>query len=174
MPVLSKDRAKLDENQIAAQKRAPYSQSEFSLTSIQHVMNGKNNIAIGFLVMGLFMAYGFLLIYIRDFAPDKEAWINSYSTGKHFESRLAHVHGNLFAFLNIVIGYLLLQYRDRLAHVKRISWLGITGLLMPLGILAEVYLGVPPIFVLIGAMAMTTAVIWLGIAFFRMKLNPSN
>ena len=34
-------------------------------------MNGKNNIAIGFLIMGLFMAYGFLLIYLRDFAPGK-------------------------------------------------------------------------------------------------------
>jgi hypothetical protein len=32
-------------------------------------MNGKNNIAIGFLTMGIFMTYGFLLIYLRDFAP---------------------------------------------------------------------------------------------------------
>ena len=30
-------------------------------------MHGKNNIAIGFLVMGAFMLYGFLLIYLRDF-----------------------------------------------------------------------------------------------------------
>jgi hypothetical protein len=37
-------------------------------------MSGKNNIAIGFLTMGLFMTYGFLLIYLRDFAPDKEEW----------------------------------------------------------------------------------------------------
>ena len=44
-------------------------------------MNGKNNIAIGFLTMGLFMAYGFLLIYLRDFAPGKEEWVNSYSIG---------------------------------------------------------------------------------------------
>ncbi len=43
-------------------------------------MNGKNNIAIGFLIMGVFMAYGFLLIYLRDFAPGKAEWINSYST----------------------------------------------------------------------------------------------
>ena len=77
-------------------------------------MNGKNNIAIGFLTMGFFMAYGFLLIYLRDFAPDKEAWVNSYSLGKHFESRLAHVHGNRFAFLNILIGYLLLSYELQL------------------------------------------------------------
>ncbi len=63
-------------------------------------MKGKNNIATGFLVMGLFMAYGFFLIYLRDFAPGKEEWVNNYSSGKHFETRLAHVHGNLFAFLN--------------------------------------------------------------------------
>lgn len=134
-------------------------------------MNGKNNIAIGFLTMGLFMAYGFLLIYLRDFAPDKEAWVNSYSSGKHFESRLAHVHGNLFAFLNILIGYLLIHFRDKLKHVKTISLLALTGILMPIGILAEVYLGLPPALVLIGAIAMTSSVIWLGFSFINLKLT---
>ena len=134
-------------------------------------MNGKNNIAVGFLVMGLFMAYGFLLIYLRDFAPGKEEWVNSYSVGKHFESRLAHVHGNLFAFLNILIGYLLLHFRERLSNVRAISWLALIGLLMPIGILLEVYLGLPPIFVLIGAISMTASVVWMGISFYRMKLN---
>jgi hypothetical protein len=132
-------------------------------------MNGKNNIAIGFLTMGLFMAYGFLLIYLRDFAPGKEEWVNSYSIGKHFETRLAHVHGNLFAFLNILIGYLLLRFNDKLNNIKTISWLALIGLLMPLGILSEVYFGLPPFFVLIGAIAMTVSVIWLGISFWKMK-----
>lgn len=132
-------------------------------------MNGKNNIAIGFLTMGLFMAYGFLLIYLRDFAPGKEEWVNSYSIGKHFESRLAHVHGNLFAFLNILIGYLLLHFKDKLQYTKTISWLALSGLLMPLGILGEIYLGLSPIFVLLGALAMTTSVIWMGYSFFTVK-----
>lgn len=132
-------------------------------------MNGKNNIAIGFLTMGAFMAYGFLLIYLRDFAPGKEEWIANYSSGKHFESRLAHVHGNLFAFLNILIGYLLLRFSNALKSVKLISWLALTGLLMSIGILAEVYLGFPPIFVLIGAIAMTASVVWLGLSFLKMK-----
>ena len=132
-------------------------------------MNGKNNIAIGFLTMGFFMLYGFLLIYLRDFAPGKEEWANTYSIGKHFETRLAHVHGNLFAFLNILIGYLLLHFRGKLQNVKTISWLALIGLLMPIGILSEVYFGVPPALVLIGAMAMTASVIWLGVAFFKMK-----
>lgn len=132
-------------------------------------MNGKYNISIGFLTMGLFMAYGFLLIYLRDFAEGKDAWVDSYSFGKHFETRLAHVHGNLFAFLNIVIGYLLVQFSDRLKNVKAISWLALIGLLMPLGILAEVYLSAPPIFVLIGAISITASVIWLGISFFKIK-----
>ena len=136
-------------------------------------MYGKNNIAIGFLTMGVFMAYGFLLIYLRDFAPGKAEWVNSYSTGKHFESRLAHVHGNLFAFLNILIGYLLLHFRDKLSSVKAISWLALTGLLMPIGILSEVYFGLPPIFVLIGAIAMTASVIWLGISFYKMRLSST-
>ena len=136
-------------------------------------MKGKNNIAIGFLTMGLFMAYGFLLIYLRDFAPGKEEWVNSYSIGKHFETRLAHVHGNLFAFLNIVIGYLLIQFQDKLNNTKIISWLALTGILMPLGILAEVYFGAPPIFVLIGAIAMTISVVWLGIAFLKLKATTN-
>ena len=130
---------------------------------------GKNNIAIGFLVMGLFMFYGFLLIYFRDFAPGKAEWVDSYSIGKHFESRLAHVHGNLFAFLNILMGYLLLHFRDKLKHVKIISWLALTGLLMPLGILSEVYFGLPPVLVLVGALAMTASVIWLGFSFIKMQ-----
>lgn len=134
-------------------------------------MRGKNNIAIGFLVMGLFMAYGFILIYLRDFAPGREEWIRSYSIGKHFETRLAHVHGNLFAFLNILIGFLLLHFKDKLKNTNAISWLGLIGLLMPIGILLEVYLGAPPVFVLIGAISMTVSVIWLGISFYKMKLK---
>ena len=134
-------------------------------------MKGKNNIAIGFLTMAVFMAYGFLLIYLRDFAPGKEEWINSYSVGKHFEARLAHVHGNLFAFLNIVIGYLLIHFKNQLVNVSTISSLALIGLLMPLGILGEIYLGLPPIFVLIGAISMTASVVWLGISFFKMKSN---
>ncbi|MBV6484769.1 MAG: hypothetical protein KFKLKKLM_01284 [Flavobacteriales bacterium] len=130
---------------------------------------GKYNIAIGFLTMGVFMLYGFLLIYLRDFAPNKEAWVDSYSFGKHFESRLAHVHGNLFAFLNIVIGYLLLHFNEKLSNVKVISWLALVGLLMPIGILAEVYLSAPPIFVLIGAISLTVSVIWLGFSFLKIK-----
>jgi hypothetical protein len=132
-------------------------------------MNGKVNLSVGFLIMGLFMAYGFLLIYLRDFAPDKEAWVNSYSIGKHFEARLAHVHGNLFAFLNILMGYLLFHFNGRLKNVKIISWLALIGILMPLGILAEIYLGMSPVFVLIGAISKTTSVLWLGFAFFNLK-----
>jgi len=132
-------------------------------------MNGKNNIAIGFIVMGLFMAYGFLLIYLRDFAPNAKEWAESYSVGKHFEARLAHVHGNLFAFLNILMGYLLLHFQDKIKNTKIISWLALTGLLMPIGILAEIYLGLPPYLVLVGATAMTVSVVWMGISFLKFK-----
>jgi len=132
-------------------------------------MNGKNNIAIGFMTMAFFMLYGFLLIYLRDFAPDKEAWIAEYTTGKHFESRLAHVHGNLFAFVNIVIGFLLLHFKNQLKNIKQISWLALIGILMPLGILAEIYFGAPPIFVLLGAFSIIISVVWLSISFFKMK-----
>ncbi|MFN8266383.1 MAG: hypothetical protein U0T31_00100 [Chitinophagales bacterium] len=132
-------------------------------------MNGKNNIAIGFIAMGIFMLYGFLLIYLRDFAPNAAEWANAYGNGKHFEARLAHVHGNLFAFLNIVIGFLLLHFKDDLRYSKIISWLAIIGLLMPLGIWGELYLGLPPIFVLIGALSMTASVFIAGYSFLKFK-----
>jgi hypothetical protein len=134
-------------------------------------MEGKKNIAIGFIVMGAFMLYGFLLIYLRDFAPNKLEWVANYSIGKHFESRLAHVHGNLFAVINVIIGFLFIQFSGRLADSKSISWLALAGLLMPIGILTEVYFGMPPLLVLIGAIAMTASVIWLGISFFYLKIN---
>jgi len=158
--------AKIYKKKLVNIHKLTYLCSEIKISS---KMNGKNNIAIGFLTMGFFMAYGFLLIYLRDFAPDKEAWVNSYSLGKHFEARLAHVHGNLFAFLNIVIGYLLLRFGSQLSNVKTISVLALTGLLMPIGILSEVYLGLPPALVLVGAIAMTASVLWLGFAFLRIK-----
>ena len=137
-------------------------------------MNGKYNVAIGFITMGAFMLYGFLLIYLRDFAPNAEEWANSYSNGKHFEARLAHVHGNLFAFLNIVIGFLLLHFKENIHYSKAISWLAIIGLLMPIGIWAELYLGLPPIFVLIGALSMTASVFIAGYSFFNFKSNVNN
>ena len=134
-------------------------------------MSGRHNIAFGFLFMGLFMVYGFLLIYLRDFSPDKEAWIAGDGNGPHFESRLAHVHGNLFAFLNIVIGFLLLRSAMPTRQHRTIAWLALLGMLMPLGILLEIYLHVPPIFVLIGAALIVLAVVLLGLYFLRAK-NP--
>ena len=129
---------------------------------------GRFNIGVGLLVMAGFMFYGFLLIYLRDFAPDKAAWVASYSIGKHFETRLAHVHGNLFAFLNIGLGFLLLRLGGATDRARiTVAWLGLTGLLMPLGILGEVYLGLSPVFVLVGALAMTASVILTGVLALR-------
>ena len=132
---------------------------------------GKPNIVLGLFFLAFFMLYGFLLIYLRDFAPDKEAWIAGYAAGKHFESRLAHVHGNLFAFLNIMIGYLLLRLPIHGSNAKWISWLGLTGLLMPVGILAEVMFGAPPVFVLVGGIAMVASMMWLGVAVTRTPIS---
>ncbi len=135
---------------------------------------GKVNIAAGLLFMAGFMVFGFVLIYFRDFAAGKEQWIADYAVGKHFESRLAHVHGNLFAFLNIVVGYLLLRLPVRKATGKWISWLALAGMLMPVGILAEVLLGAPPLFVLAGGISMVVAVVWLGVAVAQMESWPEH
>ena len=130
-------------------------------------MEGKKNIVVGLFVMASFMLYGFLLIYLRDFAPGAAEWAASYGNGKHFEARLAHVHGNLFAFLNILIGYLLFKLDIDEMKRKIGSWTGVVGLLMPIGIVLELVLSAPPIFVILGATSMTASVFLL--AFFVMK-----
>jgi hypothetical protein len=127
-------------------------------------MQGKKNIAAGFLFLAAFMLYGFVLIYLRDFAPGKEAWVADYAVGKHFESRLAHVHGNLFAFINVVVGYLLLRLPLGEFAAKGISWLTLAGMLMPIGILAEVLFGLPPLLVIVGGVSMVGAMVWFGVA----------
>ena len=134
---------------------------------------GKINIAAGLLFLAAFMAYGFLLIYLRDFAPNKEQWIAEYTTGTHFEARLAHVHGNLFALLNVLVGYLLLKLPVAPEAEKGVSWLTLGGMLMPLGIVAEIVLAAPPIFVLVGAISMVVAMAWLGVSVLRMRTEQA-
>ena len=129
---------------------------------------GRYNAGVGLLVMAGFMLYGFVLIYLRDFAPGKEEWIASYSMGKHFEVRLAHVHGALFSLLNLALGFVLARLGSASDRARTAAaGLGLAGLLMPIGILAEVYLGLSPILVLIGAMAMTASVALSGLLALR-------
>jgi hypothetical protein len=136
-------------------------------------MQGKKNLAAGFLFLAAFMVYGFVLIYLRDFAPGKVAWVADYAMGKHFESRLAHVHGNLFAFINIVVGYLLLRLPVGHTSAAWISWLTLAGMLMPLGILSEVLFGVPPVLVIVGGTSMVMAMLWFGWAALRLDFAHS-
>ncbi len=136
--------------------------------------DGKRNIVAGLIVLAAFMFYGFVLIYLRDFAPDKEAWIASYGAGKHFESRLAHAHGNLFALLNVVFGFLLLRLPLTGPPARWISWLLLLGLLMPIGILTEVLFGAPPALVLVGGLSMLAGTAWLGVAVARLQSSPAS
>ncbi len=132
---------------------------------------GKLNMAIGLSAMAGFMAYGFLLIYLRDFAPGKEAWIASNAMGAHFESRLVHVHGNLFSVLNILFGYLLLTLPIAPNTAKWVSRLAIAGLLMPIGIMAELYFGLPFYLVLVGAVSIIAATVLLAIGVWKIPSN---
>lgn len=131
---------------------------------------GKSNIVTGFLFLTLFMLYGFVLIFLRDFAPGKEQWIADYGVGVHFESRLAHAHGNLFALLNIAVGLVLLRLPLPAASGRWISWLALAGMLMPLGILAEVLISAPPLFVIVGGASMVVAMGGLALAVWRVEL----
>lgn len=128
---------------------------------------GKKNIVVGLMMMAGFMLYGFVLIYLRDLAPGKEKWIADYAVGEHFESRLAHVHGNLFALINIAVGLVLSRFQLPAATGRLISWLGIAGLLMPLGILSEVLFSAPPVLVIAGGIAMVACMAWLAVAVWR-------
>jgi len=130
---------------------------------------GKKNIATGLFVMAGFMIYGFVLIYLRDFSPNKEAWIAASHTGAHFEARLAHVHGNLFSVLNILYGCLLLKLAIPATYAKWVSWLALAGLLMPIGIFAELYLGLPFYLVLVGAISIVSATVLLAVGVIKMS-----
>ena len=133
---------------------------------------GKKNLSAGFLFMAGFMVYGFVLIYLRDFAPGKDEWIAAYAIGEHFEARLAHVHGNLFAFMNILIGYLLLRLPVQERSARTISWLALAGMLMPLGILGELLLGLPPVLVIVGGVSMVAAMTLFGVAILHSPSQP--
>lgn len=129
---------------------------------------GRYNVGVGLVVMAAFMFYGFLLIYLRDFAPGKEEWVASYSSGRHFEARLAHVHGNLFALLNVALGFVLVRLRSATNRARTTAAvLALLGVLMPVGILGELYLGLSPILVVVGAAAMTAAVLLSGVLALR-------
>lgn len=133
--------------------------------------DGKWNIAIGLGFMVLFMLYGFFLLYMRDFAPGRETWIAESHISPHFESRLAHVHGNLFSLLNVVFGGLLMYLPVRQRRARWISILALAGLIMPIGILTEIYLGFPPVLVLIGAVSITAATALFALEFVQTDID---
>ena len=126
--------------------------------------SGRWNLAVGLLGLAAFMVYGFVLIYLRDFAPDAAQWAADYGIGKHFESRLAHVHGALFSLLNVVMGVVVGQLHVSQRSRAGIAGLTLLGLFMPLGIVAELLLGMSPILVLLGGIAILAAFTWAGFA----------
>ena len=126
---------------------------------------GRWNLGIGLGLMVRFMLYGFFLIYRRDFAPGRAAWIAGANVSPHFVARLAHPHGNLFARLNVVFGALVTWLPVRPNGARWISALTLLGLLLPIGILSEIYLGLPPVLVLTGAIAIVG-----GTALFAIEL----
>ncbi len=134
---------------------------------MSRLSSGRLNLAAGLLGLAAFMVYGFVLIYLRDFAPGAEQWAADYGIGVHFESRLAHVHGALFSLLNVVLASALGQLTIGERSRASIAALGLAGLLMPLGIVAEILFGAPPVMVLVGAASILAAFLWAGVAALR-------
>lgn len=131
---------------------------------MKSLSSGRWNLSAGLLGLATFMVYGFVLIYLRDFAPDAEQWAADYGIGRHFEARLAHVHGALFSLLNLAIGLVVSHLHVSERSRAGIAGLTLAGLLMPLGIIAELLLGAPPYLVLVGAMSILVAFAWAGAA----------
>ena len=130
---------------------------------------GYRNIWVGLFVIAGFMIFGFWMIYLRDLAPGHEEWAAAYGNGVHFEMRLAHVHGNLLALMNIVFGYLIVKLPVTGRTAVWASWLSLAGILMPVGILAEVYVGLSPVLVLVGAFCMVAGTLTLAVGIARLK-----
>jgi len=135
-----------------------------SLSSSSSLSSGRFNVAVGMLTLAAFAAYGFVLIYLRDFHPDKAAWIAASNNGAHFEAKLAHVHGNLLALLNVVTGFVLAKGVGHDALRKAAAAFSLVGLVMPVGILGEVLLSTSPIPVLIGAFSAVIGMVLTGLA----------
>ena len=66
-----------------------------------------------------------------------------------------------------MIGYLLLKLPVPDRSARWISITGVVGLLMPLGILSEFTLGLPPYLVFVGALSIIVSIGWLGLALFK-------
>jgi hypothetical protein len=80
----------------------------------------------------------------------------------------------LFALVNIALGFVLVKLEEASDRARTAAaLLGITGLLMPAGILAEIYLGLSPVFVLLGALSMTASVALSGVIALRHWSAPT-
>jgi hypothetical protein len=136
-------------------------------------MEGRKNIAWGFLFLAVFMATGFFLGYMHDLAPNKEQWIAQYAAGTHFEIRIAHVHGSLFGLINVAAGFLLMKFAVPAGQGRWISWLALADLLIPIGIIAHTLFGMPPVLVLGGGAAMIVATLWMSWVAFSGALTAA-
>lgn len=78
----------------------------------------------------------------------------------HFEGRLTRAHGNLFSLLRFVFGALTPWVLGLQRRARWISFLALAGLLMPIGILSEIYFGLSSVLVVVGTVSIlvTTAV----------------
>ncbi|MDF1856504.1 hypothetical protein [Pseudooceanicola sp.] len=135
------------------------------------MFTGESDISAGLLFLTLFMLYGFFLIYGRDFSLEKKPWIAGHGVGTHFESRLSHAHGNLFALLNIGVGLVLSRMSLPSAATYWISGLALAGMFMPLGILAEVLFGASSIVVIGSGLSMSLAMGQLTFAVWQLEKN---
>lgn len=132
-------------------------------------MIGKKNMVFGFFYLVLTMGLGMYLAYKLGSGPE---WLSS---SQKKALHMAHVHGNVEATLNVIIGYILANFRYRLSlnewFAKTVSVILIIGAVFHSGMLYLGGLGLSFAFNLapIGAIALIISMLLMGIGVLKLK-----
>lgn len=113
---------------------------------------------LSFLVV--LLAFGVLCIFLRDLAPGKAQRSTGNALSKRLESRLTHIPRTPSTLTHLVVGFLHRRLSLRADSRRQTSGLVLAGMLLSLGLGAEILIGVPPLFVLICGVSPMLVVEW--------------
>lgn len=128
-------------------------------------MTGKKNMVFGFFYFVLTLGLGMYLSNKMGSGPE---WLAS---SQHKALKAAHVHGNVEALLNVIIGYLLCRLTLDSWIAKAASALLIIGAVFHSGMLYLGGLGAGFAFSLapVGAIALVISMFLMGLGVFKLK-----
>lgn len=120
-------------------------------------MTGKQNIIGGLIAMSGYMIIGLLFLYFYDFTIHENLYELDNITGK--ASEILVMIGFMFPVLNIIIGLVLMRFPFGERAKKFISRVALIGLIVPLGIFLKQYQVLSTVLILIGTVAMISALL---------------